>query len=77
MENFCYNKTPSEDRKNINIISAGLIIIVLFVSSIVILPFSALLATSKGLRLYLTVDTDLRAQDIRIDTEQYGRWFWA
>jgi hypothetical protein len=77
MENFCYNKIPSEDRKSINVISVGLIIVVLFISSIVLLPSSTLHATSKGLKLYLTVDTDLLGQDIRIDTEQHGRWVYG
>jgi hypothetical protein len=52
--------------------AVGLIIIfVLVMSNIVITPPTSLLASSKGLKLYLTVDTNLNG-DIRIDTFQYG-----
>ena len=39
--------------------------------SIALTPPTALLASSKGLKLYLTVDTNLN-DDVRINTYQYG-----
>jgi hypothetical protein len=54
------------------IFAAGLIILsALIISSIVFTPSIALLASSKGLKLYLTVDTNLN-DDVRIITYQYG-----
>ena len=40
-------------------------------SSIALTPSTALQASSKGLKLYLTVDTNLN-DDVRINTYQYG-----
>jgi hypothetical protein len=58
---------------NIKIFAVGLIIVsVLVMSSMVfILPITPLLASSKELKLYLTVDTNLN-NDVRIYTYQYG-----
>jgi hypothetical protein len=56
----------------VKIITAGLIIFVLVTSSIVLTPSTALQASSKGLKLYLTVDTNMYDQDITIFTNQYG-----
>ena len=54
------------------IFTVGLIIIsALVMSSIVLTPSTALQASSKGLKLYLTVDTNLN-DDVRINTYQYG-----
>jgi hypothetical protein len=54
------------------IFAAGMIIIsALIMSNIVITPPTSLLASSKGLKLYLTVDTNLN-DDVRINTYQYG-----
>jgi hypothetical protein len=54
------------------ILTVGLIIIsALVMSSIVLTPSIALQASSKGLKLYLTVDTNLN-DDVRINTYQYG-----
>ena len=56
------------------ILTVGLIIISALVMSSAILTSSAALhASSKGLKLYLTIDTDLPSQDITIDTEQFGQ----
>ncbi len=41
------------------------------ISGIVLTPTIALQASSKGLKLYLTVDTNLN-DDVRINTYQYG-----
>ncbi len=50
----------------------GLIIIsLLVISSMILTPLTALQASSKGLKLYLTVDTNLN-DNVRIDTYQYG-----
>ena len=43
----------------------------LVMSSIALPPSTALQASSKGLKLYLTVDTNLN-DDVRINTYQYG-----
>jgi hypothetical protein len=57
---------------NMKIIAAGMVIIpALVMSNIVITPPTPLLASSKGLKLYLTVDTNLN-DDVRINTYQYG-----
>ena len=48
-----------------------IIISALVVSSVLLTPSIALLASSKGLKLYLTVDTNLN-DDVRINTHQYG-----
>ena len=50
----------------------GMIIVsALVMSSIVLTPSTALQASSKGLKLYLTVDTNLN-DDVRINTYQQG-----
>src|ERR671911_2584876 len=52
--------------------TVGLIIVSALVISIIALtPSTVLQASSKGLKLYLTVDTNLN-DDIRINTYQYG-----
>ena len=57
---------------SMKIFRVGLIIIsVLVMSSMVLTPSTALLASSKGLKLYLTVATNLN-DDVRINTYQYG-----
>jgi hypothetical protein len=48
-----------------------IIICVLVMSSIVLTSSTALQASSKGLKLYLTVDTNLN-DDVRINTYQHG-----
>src|ERR671911_503558 len=54
------------------IFTVGLIIVsALVISSIVLTPSTGLYASSKGLKLYLTVDTNLN-DDVRINTYQYG-----
>src|ERR687892_376553 len=54
------------------IFTVGLIIIsTLVMSSITLPPSTTLLASSKGLKLYLTIDTNLN-DDIKIITYQYG-----
>ncbi len=54
------------------IFAVGQIIIsALVISSIVLTPSIALQASSKGLKLYVTVDTNLN-DDVRINTYQYG-----
>ena len=47
-----------------------IIISVLVISSLLLTTSTALLASSKGLKLYLTVDTNLN-DDVRINTYQY------
>ena len=47
------------------------IISALVMSNIVITPPTSLLASSKGLKLYLMVDTNLN-DDVKINTYQYG-----
>jgi hypothetical protein len=60
------------------IFTVGLIIIcALVISSMVFSTSTALQASSKGLNLYLTVDTNLRNQDIRIITQQYGNEIYS
>ena len=50
----------------------GLIILsAMVISSMVLAPSTALLASSKGLKLYLTIDTNLN-DDVRINTYQLG-----
>jgi hypothetical protein len=63
-----------EITKSMKIITFGLIISVLAISNLALTSLPVLQASSSGLKLYLTVDTNLRSQDIRIDTEQYGTW---
>jgi hypothetical protein len=59
------------------IFTVGQIIIsVLVISSIVLTPSIALQASSKGLKLYLTVDTNLN-DDVRINTYQHGDRFFT
>jgi hypothetical protein len=53
------------------IFAVGMIIISALVMSNIVIPPPSLLASSKGLKLYLTVDTNLNG-DIRIYTYQYG-----
>ena len=54
------------------IITVGIIIVsALVMSSIALTPSTTLQASSKGLKLYLTVDTNLN-DDVRIYTYQYG-----
>jgi hypothetical protein len=54
------------------IFTVGLIIIsVLVMASMVLTPSTALQASSKGLKLYLTVDTNLN-DAVRINTYQHG-----
>jgi hypothetical protein len=48
-----------------------MIISALVMSSIALTPSTALHASSKGLKLYLTVDTNLN-DDVRINTYQHG-----
>ena len=48
-----------------------IIISALIMSSIALPPSTALQASNKGLKLYLTVDTNLN-DDVRINTYQYG-----
>jgi hypothetical protein len=43
----------------------------LIMSSVALPPSTALQASSKGLKLYLTIDTNLN-DDVRINTYQYG-----
>jgi hypothetical protein len=58
--------------KGMKIFTVGQIIIsALVIPSIVLTPSIALLASSKGLKIYLTVDTNL-IDDVRIDTCQHG-----
>src|ERR671919_641112 len=57
---------------SMKILTVELIIISLMVmSSMVLTPLTALQASSKGLKLYLTVDTNLN-DDVIINTFQYG-----
>ena len=57
---------------SMKIFRVGLIIIsALVMSSMLLTPSTALQASSKGLKLYLTVDTNLNDDD-RINTYQYG-----
>ncbi|MGC1135204.1 MAG: hypothetical protein WA941_20420 [Nitrososphaeraceae archaeon] len=54
------------------IFTVGLIIIfALAMASMILTPPTALQASSKGLKLYLTIDTNLN-DDVRISTYQYG-----
>lgn len=54
------------------IFTVGLIIIsAVIMSSIILTPSITSLASSKGLKLYLTVDTNLN-DDVRINTYQHG-----
>src|SRR5919106_6803531 len=48
-----------------------IIISVLVMSSMILTPSTALDASSKGLKLYLTINTNLN-DDVRIDTYQHG-----
>ena len=57
---------------NMKAFAVGMILIsALVLSSIALTPTTALQASSKGLKLYLTVDTNLN-DDVRINTYQYG-----
>ena len=57
---------------NMKIFTIGLIIIsTLVMASMALTPSTALQASSKGLKLYLTVDTNLN-DDVRINTYQHG-----
>ena len=58
---------------NMKIIAVVMIIVVstLIISSIALTSSTALQASSKGLKLYLTVDTNLN-DDVRINTYQHG-----
>jgi hypothetical protein len=47
-----------------------IVVFTLVMSSIALPPSTALLASSKGLKLYLTIDTNLN-DDVRINTYQY------
>jgi hypothetical protein len=59
------------------IFTIGLIIIsTLVMASIALTPSTALQASSKGLKLYLTVDTNLN-DDVRINTYQHGDRFFT
>jgi hypothetical protein len=52
--------------------TVGLIIVfALVISSLALTPSTALQASSKGLKLYLTVDTNLN-DDVRVNTYQHG-----
>jgi hypothetical protein len=54
------------------IFTVGLIIIfALAMASMILTPLTALQASGKGLKLYLTIDTNLN-DDVRISTYQYG-----
>ncbi|HZA68169.1 MAG TPA: hypothetical protein VE548_00605, partial [Nitrososphaeraceae archaeon] len=54
------------------ILTIGLIIIsTLVMSSITLPPSTVLQASSKGLKLYLAIETNLN-DDVRINTYQYG-----
>jgi hypothetical protein len=48
-----------------------IVVFTLVMSTIALPPSTALLASSKGLKLYLTVDTNLN-DDVRINTYQHG-----
>ena len=48
-----------------------IIVSALVMSSIALTPSTTVLASSKGLKLYLTRDTNLN-EDVRINTYQYG-----
>ena len=52
--------------------TVGLLISVLAISSILLTSSISLQASSKGLKLFLTVDTNMYDQDITIFTNQYG-----
>jgi len=54
-------------------IMVGLIISALVMSALFLTPMTVLQASSKGLKLYLAVNTNLRSQDIGIETYQNGR----
>ena len=54
------------------IYAIGIIVVfTLILSSIALTPTTPLQASSKGLKLYLTVDTNLN-DDVRINTYQHG-----
>jgi hypothetical protein len=57
--------------KSMKIITVGLIISTLVMSSIVLTPLTSVQASNKGLKIYLTVETNLN-DDVTIDTYQYG-----
>jgi hypothetical protein len=62
---------------NMKIFTVGLIIIsALVISSIALTSSTALHASSKGLKLYLTVDTNLN-DDVRINTYQHGECLYT
>jgi len=50
-----------------------IVVFTLVLSSIALTPTIALQASSKGLKLYLTVDSNQGSQDGTIQTSQYGR----
>ena len=50
-----------------------IVVFTLVLSSIALTPTTALQASSKGLKLYLTVDSNQGRQDGTIQTSQYGR----
>jgi hypothetical protein len=57
---------------NMKIFTIGLILIsALVMASIALTPLTVLQASSKGLKLYLTIDTNLN-DDVIINTYQYG-----
>ena len=57
---------------DMKIFTIGLIIIsALAVVSMILTPSTALQASNKGLKLYLTIDTNLN-DDVIINTYQYG-----
>lgn len=65
-------KSNVEFVKVLKVAMVGLIISGLVMSSILLTSTTVLQASSKGLKLYLTVDTNLRSQDIGIETYQHG-----
>ena len=50
-----------------------IVVFTLVLSSIALTPTTALQASSKGLKLYLTVDSNQGSQDGTIQTSQYGQ----
>lgn len=69
---FYIRKSSVDIVKGLKIVTVGLIISGLVVSGILLTSTTLLQASSTGLKLYLTVDTNLRNQDIEIETYQRG-----
>jgi hypothetical protein len=59
------------------VVTIGLITSIVIMSSIVTTSLTTLYASSKGLKVFLTVDTNLPSQSVRIETYQGENWVYS